>query len=148
MSHVIKETTDNLGITLKHATTKHVQTIGMIDRPHASSKQTLKVETRENRSLWHKSVSVAVLNSNRSYQSSIGCKPSRVFHGPIPYNILDLTMGICPHYKKQTTNSQNARDVLEQTKMIYQVVQKQVNFRQKNNSFRAERKRLCAGHTA
>ena len=36
MSHVIKEVAGVLGITLKHATTKHAQTIGLLERSHAS----------------------------------------------------------------------------------------------------------------
>ena len=89
-SHVIKEVAGVLGITLKHATTKHAQRIGLLERSHASIKQSLKIETGERRSLWHKYISIAVLNYNTSYHSSIGCEPSRVFHGRIPYNILDL----------------------------------------------------------
>ena len=88
-STVIKEVAGVLGITLKHATTKHAQTIGLLERSHASIKQALKIETAERRSLWHKYVSIAVLNYNTSYHASIGCEPSRVFHGRIPYNILE-----------------------------------------------------------
>ena len=65
-SHVIKEVASVLGITLKHATTKHAQTIGLLERSHASIKQALKIETGERRSLWHKYVSIAVLNYNTS----------------------------------------------------------------------------------
>ena len=90
MSHVIKEVAGVLGITLKHATTKHAQTIGLLERSHASTKQASRIETGERRSLWHKYVNIAVLNYNTSYHTSIGCEPSRVFHGRIPYNILDL----------------------------------------------------------
>ena len=54
MSHVIKEVAGVLGITLKHATTKHAQTIGLLVQSHASIKQALKIETGERRSLWHK----------------------------------------------------------------------------------------------
>ena len=96
ISHVNKETAGVLGISLKYATTKHAQTIGLLERSHASIKQTLKIETGERRSLWHKYVSTAVLNYNTSYHASIGCEPSRVFHGRIPYNILDIKMGIRP----------------------------------------------------
>ena len=92
MSHVIKEMAGVLGITLKHATTKHAQTIGLLERSHTSIKQALKIETGERRSLWHKSVNVAVLNYSTSYHTSIGSEPSRVFHGRNPYNILDLKM--------------------------------------------------------
>ena len=35
MSHVIKEVAGVLGITLKHATTKHAQTIGLLEPSHA-----------------------------------------------------------------------------------------------------------------
>ena len=54
MSHVIKEVAGVLGITLKHATTRHTQTIGLLERSHASIEQALKFETGERRSLWHK----------------------------------------------------------------------------------------------
>ena len=96
-SIAIKEVAGVLGITLKHVTTKDAQTIGLLERSHALIKQALKIETGERRSLWHKYVSIAVLNYNTSYHASIGCEPSRVFHGRIPYNILDLKMGIRPH---------------------------------------------------
>ena len=91
-SHVINEVTGVLGITLKQATTKHAQTVGLLERSHASIKQSLKIETGERRSLWHKYVSIAVLNYNTSYHASIGCEPSRVFHGRSPYSIFDLKM--------------------------------------------------------
>ena len=89
MSHVIKEVAGVLGITLKHATTKHAQTFGLLERSHASIKQALKIETGERRSLWHKYINIAVLNYNTSYHRSFGCEPSRVFHGRIPSNVLD-----------------------------------------------------------
>ena len=83
-SRVIKEAAGVLGITLKHATTKHAQTIGLVERSHVSIKHSLKIETGERRSLWHNYVSIAVLNYNTSYHASIGCEPSGVFHGRIP----------------------------------------------------------------
>ena len=54
MSHVIKEVAGVLAITLKHATTKHAKTIGLLERSHAPIKQALKIETGERRPLWHK----------------------------------------------------------------------------------------------
>ena len=44
----------------------------------------------EYRRQWHKDLPLAVLNYNTSYHSSIGCEPSKVFHGRIPYNVLVL----------------------------------------------------------
>ena len=123
MSHVIKDVAGVLGITLKHATTKHAQTIGLLERSHASIKQALKIETDERSSFWHKYVNIAVLNYNTSYHTSIGCEPSRVFHGRIPYNISDLKLGIRPQQPLIPT-SQIAQHVLDQTAMIYQDVRR------------------------
>ena len=114
-----------LGITLKHATTKHAQTIGLLERSHASIKQALKIETGERRSLWHKYINIAVLNYNTSYHTSIGCEPSRVLHGRIPYNVLDLKLAIRPQQQPIPT-SQIAQEVLEQTEMIHQDVRKNI----------------------
>ena len=111
-----------LGITLKHASTKHAQ-IGLLERSHASIKQALNVETGERRSLWHKYVSITALNYNTSYHASIGCEQSRVFHGRIPYKILDLKMGIRPQ-KILSPDSQIAQDVLKQTEKIFQDLRK------------------------
>ena len=122
-SHVIKEVNGVLGITIKHATTKHAQTIGLLERSHASIQQTLKIETGERRSLWHSYVKIAVLNYNTSYHTSIGCEPSRVFHGRIPYNVLDLKLGNRPQQQPFST-SQIAQDALDQTEMIHQDVRK------------------------
>ena len=66
ISHVIKEVAGVLVITLKHATTKLAQTIGLLERSHASIKKALKIETGERRSLWHKYINIAVLNYNTS----------------------------------------------------------------------------------
>ena len=84
MSYVIKEVAGVLGVTLNHSTTKHAQTIGLPGQSHASIKQALQIETGERRSLWHKYVNIAVLNHNTSYHTSIGCEPSRIFHGLFP----------------------------------------------------------------
>ena len=125
MSQVINEVADVLGITLKHATTKHAQTIGLLERTHASIIQALKIRTGERRSMWQKYINIAVLNYNTSYHTSIGCEPSRVFHGRIPYIVLDLKLGIRPQQQPIPT-SQIAQEVLEQTEMIHQDVRKNI----------------------
>ena len=122
MSQIIKEVAGFLGITLKHATTKHAQTIGLLEQSHASIKQALKIEIDERRSMWHNYINIAVLNYNTSCHTSIGCEPSRVFHGRIPYNVLDLKL-VRPQQQPIPT-SQIAREVLEQTEMIQQDVRK------------------------
>ena len=84
MSHVIIEVAGVLGITLKHATTKIAQTIGLLERSHASIEQALEIETSGLRSLWHKHVNIAVLNYNTSYNASIGCEPAAFFTAVFP----------------------------------------------------------------
>ena len=123
MSHVIKEVAGILGITLNHATTKHAQTIGLLERFHASIKQALKKEAGERISLRHKNFNIAVLYYSTSYHASIGCEPSRVFHCRIPYSIFDLKMGSRPQ-QIPFPDSQIAQDVLEQIQMIFQDVRK------------------------
>ena len=49
VSQVNKEVAGVLGITIKHATTKHAQAIGMLQQSYASIKQTLKTGTSERR---------------------------------------------------------------------------------------------------
>ena len=123
MSQVIKEVAEVLGITLNHTTTKHAQTVGKLERTHVSLEKTLKIETGERRSMWHKYVNIAVLNYNTAYHTSIGCEPSRVFHGRVPYNVLDLKLSIGPQ-RISTPNSQTAADVLKQTEMIFHDIRK------------------------
>ena len=96
-SKIITEITQILGITLNCATAKHPQTIGKLERTYASLKVNLKMASREYRCQWHKYLlPLAVLNYNTTYHSSIGCEPSKVFHGRIPYNFIDHKLGNNP----------------------------------------------------
>ena len=111
-----------LGIELKHATMKHAQTIGLLERTHASVKTHLKAATGEFRNNWHKYLPLAVLNHNTTYLASLGCEPSRVFHGRIPHNILDYKLGYNPNprYPPQTDIAEEIQKrmkiLLDQTK--------------------------------
>ena len=96
MSHVIGEVAGVLGITLKHASIKHAQLIGLLEQSHASTKQTLEFETGEQRYLWQKYVSIAVLNYNTSCHKGIGCEPSRDFHEPTAST--HSHFGNCPRF--------------------------------------------------
>ena len=69
--------------------------------------------------MWHKYVNIAVLNYKTSYHTSIGSEPSRAYHGCIPYNGLNLKLGIRPEQQPIPT-SQFAQDVPDQTEMIHQ----------------------------
>ena len=116
-STIIAEVTQILGITLKCATTKHPQTIGKLERTHASLKMNLKMACGEYRRQWHKYLPLAVLNHNTSYHASIGCEPTRVFHGRIPYNILDHKLGNNPNEKISPT-TKFAKEIQNRTKIM------------------------------
>ena len=121
-AQVTHEVTAVLGVELKHATMKHAQTIGLLERTHASVKTQLKAATGEFRHNWHKLLPLAVVNHNTTYHASLGCELSRVFHGRIPHNILDYKLGYNPNpkYQPQTDVAEEIqrrmRILLDQTK--------------------------------
>ena len=80
---------------------KHAQTIGLLERTHASVKTQLNAATEDFRHNWHKFLLLEVLNHDTTYNASHGCEPSRVFHGRIPHNILDYKLGYNPNPKYQ-----------------------------------------------
>ena len=116
-STIIAEVTQILGITLKCATTKHPQTIGKLERTHASLKTNLIMACGEYRRQWHKYLPLAVLNHNTSYHASIGCEPTRVFHGRIPFNILDHKLGNNPNEQINPT-TEFAEEIQNRTKIL------------------------------
>ena len=61
--------------------------------------------------MWHEYVQIAVMNYNTSYHGSLGCEPSTLFHGRIPYNILDMKLGLKPEWKKD--NNEDSTDQLQ-----------------------------------
>ena len=93
-SRLVEEVANILGIQIKCATTKHPQTIGKLERTHASLKGNLKMASGEYRRQWHKYLPLAVINYNTTYHSIIGCKLSRIFHGIVPHNILGHRLGL------------------------------------------------------
>ena len=96
-SKLVAEIAQILGIQIRCATTKHKQTTGKLERTHASLKTNLKMASGDYRHQWHKYLPLADLNYNTSYHSTLGCEPSRIIHGRIPYNILDHKMGLNPN---------------------------------------------------
>ena len=98
-SKLVAEIAQILGIQVKCETTKHPQTIGKLERTHASLKTNLKMASGDYRRQWHKYLPLAVLNYKTTYHATLGCEPSRIFHGRIPYNILDHKLGPNPNPK-------------------------------------------------
>ena len=92
-SKMIKELTDLLEVNLKHATVKHPQTVGTVERSHAALKKVLKIFQNMNATNWHTFVDYACYSHNTSYHSSIRCAPTLLFHGRDPNTPLDLRYG-------------------------------------------------------
>ena len=126
-STIIAEITQISGITLKYATTKPPQTIGKFERTHASLKTNLKMASWEYRRQWHKYLPLAVLNYNTTYHSSIGCEPSKVFNGRIPFNVLDHKLGNNPN-KIFLPTTEFAEEVQQRTQILIDQTKK--NFMQ------------------
>ena len=150
VSQVIHEVAEILGINLKHATTEHAQTIGVLERAHATIKTSLKMASGEYRKQWHKYLPIAIPIYNTTYHSSMDCEPSRVFHGRVPHNILDHKLGL--RFNPNITPTTNfAEELLRRTKILYDknqekchavIYQIQKILRQKSKSFTLKRKRL------
>ena len=68
VSQVIHEVAEILGIFLKHATTKHAQTIGVLERAHITIKTSLKMASGEYRKQWHNYLPIAIQKYNIPFQ--------------------------------------------------------------------------------
>ena len=90
LSQLFKELTRILEIRLKHASVKHSQTMGTVERAHAALKKVLKIYENTEGTNWHKFVDYALFCHNTAYHSSIGCTPSLLFHGREPLTPLEI----------------------------------------------------------
>ena len=114
-----------LRIQIKYATTKHPQTIGKLERTHASIKTNLKMAPGDYRRQWHKYLPLVVLNYNTTYHATLGCKSSRIFHGSIPYNILDRKLGLNPNPKTLPTTD-SAHEFQRRTQILQESTKKNI----------------------
>ena len=125
VSQVIHEVAEIMVLNLKHDTTKHEQTIGVLDRAHATIKTSFKMASGEYKKQWPKYLPIAILNYNRTYHSSIDCEPSQVFHGRVPHNILDHKLGL--RFNPETTPTTDfAEELLRRIKILYDKTKKKV----------------------
>ena len=90
VAKLLHELSNLLEIKLLHASLKHPQTIGVVDKSHSALKWILKLNTDEKWTTWYKNVDIATFIHNTSYHSSIGCTPSSLFHGREPNKPIDL----------------------------------------------------------
>ena len=71
----------------------------------------------EYRRQWHKYLPLAVLNYNTTYHPSIGCEPSKIFHGRIQFNVLDHKLGNIPN-KNFLPTTEFAEEVQQRTQIL------------------------------
>ena len=123
VSQVIHEVAEILGINSKHATTKHAQTVGVLERAHATI--SLKMTSSEYKKQWHKYLPIEILNYNTTYHSKIVCEPNRVFHCRVPDNLLDHKLGLRFNPNIAPTTD-FAEELLRGTKTLYDKTKKAV----------------------
>ena len=92
VSDLMHELSNLLEIRLKHASLKHAQTLGVVERAHGALKRILKLNTNEQWTNWFRYVPLATYIHNTSFYSSIGCTPSSIFHGREPTKPLDVRL--------------------------------------------------------
>ncbi len=90
VSEIFTKMTEELKLKIEHATVKHPQTIGALERCHASLERYLNVQTGKNFSNWHRRLSFATYAYNTTYHTTIGTTPTQVFHGREPIRPLDI----------------------------------------------------------
>ena len=74
------------------------------------------------------------MNYNTRYHDSLGCEPTTVFHGRLPYIILDIKLGLKPEWKKED-NAELTDELQNQIADIHQaakdnLMQSYLNYKQ------------------
>ena len=93
VAEFVHEIAEKLGFNLKHGTTEHARTIGVLERAHATIKISLKMASSEYRKQRHKHLPIAFLNYNTTYHCSVDFEPGRVFRGRVQHSFLDDILG-------------------------------------------------------
>ena len=94
ISNLMKEATSLFDIELRHATVKHPQTIGLLERSHAGIKKTLKIYENRGHTNWHQYVDYAVFANNNAYNPDTRSTPVEMFSGQAPMKAHDMRFGV------------------------------------------------------
>ena len=73
----------------QNATVKHPQTIGTLERNHATIKRLLEIHTNRKFSDWHRHLPLTTYVYNTTYHTSTSTTPTQVFHGREPIKPLN-----------------------------------------------------------
>ena len=66
---------------MEHASSKHPQTVGVVEQSQRAPKRALNLNANEQWSDWCKYVQSAILIPSTSYNSATDCNPTVNFHG-------------------------------------------------------------------
>ena len=89
MSELFHELTQLLEVKVSHASLKPPQTSGVVERGHKALTLFLKLNSKQTFTNWHNYLNLATYIHDTSYHTSIGCKPTVIFHGRDPVKPLD-----------------------------------------------------------
>ena len=79
VSELMHKLTKMLEIRHEHASIKHPQTVGAVERSHSALKRILNFNTNEQWNDWYKCISLVTFIHNTSYHFAIGCSPTVLF---------------------------------------------------------------------
>ena len=116
-AELLSEIAKAADIHISHATIKHAQTIGMVERTHAKLKKILKISVNADRPQWDRYVDIAIMAHNTTYHDSLKCSPTEIFHGRRPYNPLDLQFRNAN--KPAETKCKDVNEILDKMNFIF-----------------------------
>ena len=116
-AELLSEIAKAADIHISHATIKHAQTIGMVERTHAKLKKILKISVNADRPQWDRYVDIAIMAHNTTYHDSLKCSPTEIFHGRTPYNPLDLQFRNAN--KPAETKCKDVNEILDKMNFIF-----------------------------
>ena len=116
-AELLSEIAKAADIHISHATIKHAQTIGMVERTHAKLKKILKISVNADRPQWDRYVDIGIMAHNTTYHDSLKCSPTEIFHGRTPYNSLDLQFRNAN--KPAETKCKDVNEILDKMNFIF-----------------------------
>ena len=121
---VMPELAEKLDINLKRSITKHAKTIAVLERAHTTIKASLKWHQVNTGNNGGKFSTIAHLNYNTIFRSSIHSEPSRVFHDKTPHIILEHKLGL--KISPQNAPTTDCRYLLRKNKNLYDKTRRNV----------------------
>ena len=116
-AELLSEIAKTAGIHISHATIKHAQTIGMVERTHAKLKKILEISVNADRPQWDRYVDIAIMAHNTTYHDTLRRSPTEIFHGRTPYNSLDLQF--LNANKPAETKCKDVNEILDKMNFIF-----------------------------